>query len=189
MNDQILDNGLQLNSENEVNHKVQWAGFWVRVLGSIIDGLACLPLIAINMYNLYVLKNLSLQLSITFILMLYKPLMEFKYGATLGKMAVGIKVVNSNYNRISLLQSVIRFTPWLVGEVISIITMILLFQNEEFLSTTNITGVSRLQNEVVPSIYSIMGSLLLLGSVIVVAFNDKKQGVHDMLAGTYCIYK
>jgi uncharacterized RDD family membrane protein YckC len=189
MNDQILDNELQLKQVNEPNNNIRWAGFWIRVLASLIDFLVYIPFVAANMYNLYVIKSLPLQLFITLVLMVYKPFMEYKYGATLGKMAVGVKVVNSEYNRISLTQSCIRYTPWMIGQIISIITTILLFQNAEFQLTTNMIAVGKLQTEIFPSYLNYIGSAILLISAIAIAFNDTKQGIHDMLAETYCIYK
>ncbi len=186
MNDQVLDNDLQLSNSRI---EVRWAGFWIRVGASLIDFIVYIPAIAFNMYNIYSLKSLPLQLLITLILIVYKPLLEFRYGATVGKMAVGIKVVNNNYSSISITQAITRYIPWLIGQVISIYGTILLFQNPDFLSTTNWIEVGTIQNEIIPRGVNYIGSVILLVSCIFIAFTDNKQGLHDMLAGTYCIYK
>ncbi|MBK8392708.1 MAG: RDD family protein [Saprospiraceae bacterium] len=52
-------------------------------------------------------------LVIGILLMCYKPFMEFQYGATLGKMAVKLKVVNLDFEKITLSQSIIRYIPGL----------------------------------------------------------------------------
>lgn len=186
MENQILDNDLV---HDETNLHIVWAGFWVRVGASFIDFLVYSPLIAFNMYNLYMLKNLPIQLLVNIIMILYKPFMEYKYGATLGKMAVKIKVVNKNYKSISLSQSLVRYSPWILGQIFSIYSTILLFQHPEFISSTEWMEVGNLQNKIIPPAFNVISSLILFISCIIVGFTQKKQGLHDMMAGTYCIYK
>jgi len=186
MENQLLDNEL---ISNEVNLEVKWAGFWIRVGASFIDFFVYLPLVGVNMYNLYMLKSLPLQLLITLTMIFYKPFMEFRYGATLGKMAVKLKVVNKDYNKISLLQAILRFSPWLLGQLFSIYSTILLFQNPGFIDTNSWTEVGTLQNQIISPIYSSLCSFVMIISCVVVGFSNTKQGLHDMIAGTYCIYK
>lgn len=183
---QVLDNNLTIT---ETNSDVKWAGFWMRVGASFIDFFVYLPLVGLNMYNLYVFKSLPLQLIITLLMILYKPLMEFRYGATLGKMAVKIKVVNKDFEKITLSQSIIRYIPWLIGQVVSVYVTILLFQHPDFISTTGWTEVGYLQREIISPSFNMISSLILLISCIMVGFTNTKQGLHDMIASTYCIYK
>lgn len=186
MND-VLDDNLQ---EGEViNSNVRWAGFWIRVGAALIDFLVYIPPAGLLIYNLFSLKSLPLQLAIIIALAIYKPLMEYKYGATLGKMAMGIKVVNHNFGGISLTQALTRYIPWAVGQVISIISNIILFANVDFLSASGMTETAEVQANIIPGGISYLGTTLILVSVIVVAFTDNKRGLHDMLADTYCIYK
>ena len=186
MEPQILDEEIYASAQDT---KVEYAGFWIRVGASLIDTLVYLPFIGLSMYNLYFLKNLPLVLFIDIVLLMYKPLMEFKYGATLGKMAVKIKVVNNNLGVLSLGQSFVRFTPYLVSQVVSTIGTVMLFQNPYFLEASGMTEVAALQKEVFPSFVNSLASTFVLVCCIVVAFNGKKQGIHDMMASTYCIYK
>jgi uncharacterized RDD family membrane protein YckC len=115
--------------------------------------------------------------------------MEYQFGATLGKMAVKIRVVNSQYEAISLTQAVKRYTPWLVSQVISIYTTLLHFQSDAFAEATGWIEIGQLLNELTPSGITYIGSGLMLVSCLAVAFDDNKRGLHDMFAGTYCIYK
>ncbi len=66
---------------------------------------------------------------------------------TLGKMAVGVKVVDANGDRISVGAAVGRYFA------------------------------------------KILSGLILLIGFMMVGWDDKKQGLHDKLAGTYVIYK
>jgi uncharacterized RDD family membrane protein YckC len=186
MENNLLDNDFQTP---QATRKVEYAGFWIRVGATFIDFLAYSPIIVLNFYNLYSLKSLPVQLLTLVFLTLYKPWMEYQYGATLGKMAVKIKVVNSQYESINLEQAVKRFAPWLISQVISFYATIILFQSEAFAEATGWMEVGQIQNELTPTAISYFGSGLMLVSCLAVAFDDNKRGLHDMFAGTYCIYK
>ena len=186
MENQVFESSNQLET---VENEIEYAGFWIRVGATLVDFLTYLPFIGLNMYNLYVLKSLPLQLIITTILFIYKPLMEYKYGATLGKMAVGIKVVNKDFNQITLEQSIFRFLPWIISQLISLYVTVMLFQHPDFADATGMFEVGYIQGEIVSPWINFLGSAFLLISCIVVGFTTKKLGIHDMIAETYCIYK
>lgn len=186
MENKVLDNNLQINVEEL---KENWAGFWVRVGASLIDFLVYLPLIGLNMYNLYILKSLPLQLIVAIIITIYKPFMEYRYGATLGKMAVKIRVVNLNFQQLTISQSILRNFPYLLSQIISIASTIMLFQHSDFQAATSIIEVGYVQNEVISPLFNLAVSFFILISCIIVAFTARKQGLHDLIAKTYCIYR
>jgi uncharacterized RDD family membrane protein YckC len=186
MENQVIDNNIQ--SEN-ADTGIKFAGFWIRVGASFIDFFVYLPLIGLNMYNLYILKSLPLQLIISLILFLYKPFMEYKYGATLGKMAVQIKVVSNDLNQISMAQSILRYIPWIISQAISTYGTIVLFLHPDFKILTGLYDVGNLQKELINPGINMIGSTFLFISCIIVGFSDNKKGLHDMIANTYCIYK
>lgn len=186
MEQEILDNDLTLNTGSEPK---QWAGFWVRTGASLIDGVIYLPVVALSFYNLLSLKFLAIQIIIDVVLLLYKPLMEYRYGATLGKMAVKIKVVNTNFEALSVQQAILRSFPFWISHLSSLASAILLFQQTNFETATTLTQVTFLQNEVIPSSINTAISFFTLVCCIVVAFTEKKQGLHDMMANTYCVYR
>ena len=184
MENQVLDDEMALEEAEP-----KYAGFWIRVGASLIDVLVYLPFAGFNLYNFYTLKNLPLQIIVTILILLYKPLMEFRYGATVGKMAVKIKVVNQQFGKISLTQAILRYSPWLPSWALSLYSTIILFQNQAFLSTSDMQEVAMIQQQETPVTLTNIFSVLLLITVLVVAFDDKKRGVHDMIAGTFCVYK
>lgn len=184
MEQQILDD-VPSTEQNDVT----WAGFWIRVGASLVDVLVYLPFVGLNFYNTYTLKNLPLQIFIILLFILYKPFMEYRYGGTLGKMAVKIKVVNLNFGKISLGQSVIRNYPQWLNQLVSLILAILMFNRQDFQSADTITAVGLIQNTLIPPYVTLSISMITIVSVIVVAFTEKKQGLHDMIAGTCCVYR
>lgn len=184
MENNLLDNELQ---EIEVPRK--FAGFWIRVGASLIDLVVYLPLIGLNMYNLYVWKIIPLYFLLFLLLIIYKPFMEFKYGATLGKMAVNIKVVNQDFGKITLAQAIIRYIPWILNQAVEIISAVILFQHPDFYSISSMVEFGNLQNELISPAYSFITSMFSLISCIIVGLTSHKQGLHDLMANTYCIYK
>jgi uncharacterized RDD family membrane protein YckC len=186
MEQEILDNDLTLETVSETN---KWAGFWIRTGASLIDVIVYLPIVALSFFNLFSLKFLALQIVIDVALLLYKPLMEYKYGATLGKMAVKIKVVNANFEPLTVQQAILRNVPFWLSHLSSLAGAVILFQHTNFETATTMAQVTFLQNEAIPSTINTAISFFTLVCCIVVAFNAKKQGLHDMMANTYCIYR
>ena len=91
MEENILESGIVEQQGGEV----VFAGFWIRVGAQIVDTLALVPLIALNVTALYTWKQLWLALIVNVVSLCYKPFMEAKYGATLGKMALNLQVVST----------------------------------------------------------------------------------------------
>ena len=81
---------------------VEYAGFWIRVGASLIDFLVLLPVVGLSIFNMMSIKSMSLMLVLTIAGAIYKPYFEWKKGATIGKSAVGIKVVNMNFEPITI---------------------------------------------------------------------------------------
>lgn len=187
MREEIIDDFSGIIEEDAI--KKEFAGFWIRVGASFIDTLIFLPFIVFNYYNLSSLKILVLQLLTIAAMTIYKPFMEFKYGATFGKQALNIKVVDEHFKSISLNQALVRYLPWGLTQLVSIIGIFILFNHPSFSETHGFFQVTMLQNSVMPQIYSSAAGLFLLLSCVVVAFSDKKQGIHDIMAKTYCVYK
>lgn len=184
--EQALDNDLIGISKEE---KKYFAGFWVRAGASLVDFLVLLPFVGINFYNIYSLKSTALQSGLGVVLLLYKPVMEYKYGATLGKMAMKIRIISQNSQPLDLSQVVIRTSPFWLSQLFSIVTTVIVFQDHTFQSVDSMTEVAALQNRIVPQFINTALSGFTMVSCLVVAFSEKKQGLHDMMAKTYCVYK
>ncbi len=144
--DQILD-----APEVEVT-RLQYAGFWIRTGAYILDALIVGVVNAIIAFILggsigggeagVIVQIFSLVMGV-----LYFGLMEgSSYQATLGKMAVGIKVGDQRGQQISVLNAIGRY----FGKILS--------------------------------------AILLCIGFLMVAWDDKNQGLHDKIAGTYVFH-
>ena len=169
--------------------EVEYASFWIRVGAALIDTLVFAPLIALSFVNLFYVKSLVLLYVMMVLQALYKPLMEFKYGATLGKMAVKIKVVNEEHNPITIDQSFGRYLPWVISTVISLITTTAMYMSADFHSLTTYMQLAEFSENLplntVSQAYNFIFLLLILWMVI----DKKNQGVHDKIAKTMVIKK
>lgn len=148
-----------------------YAGFWIRFIANFIDGIILgIPLFIADklifkqvtgmneeqyygMNELYTAAAPSSYLWYSFLfttlagILYYGILTSSKKQATFGKMAMGIKVVGVDGQRIGFFRAALRYLGY------------------------------------IPS-----GFLLFFG-YIMVAFNEKKRGLHDYIANTYVMYK
>jgi len=114
---QKLAEGAQINTG-----ELRWAGFWIRLGAQFIDGLIVLPLsfgvqlltgmsfgqiIGIENRSLFMLVISQLLAFVTGVA--YEVVMVGEYRATLGKMAVGIKVVMADGGKVSYMRALGRY--------------------------------------------------------------------------------
>jgi uncharacterized RDD family membrane protein YckC len=133
--------------------QVRYAGFWIRFVAAFIDGLILsIPQAIVRVFvtvanfgTMYVIASNVLSFLITWA---YYVFMTNNYQATLGKKAVGIMVISSKPERLTLNQVLLRET---VGKIVSALTIAI--------------------------------------GYIMAGFTEKKQALHDMIAGTVVVYK
>jgi uncharacterized RDD family membrane protein YckC len=124
--------------------RTNYAGFWKRVAAYLLDGL----IIGVATSFLYFSKPWVASPVSLAVGWLYFSLMESsQYQATLGKMALGIKVTDMQGNRVSFGRATGRY----FGKIVS-------------------------------------GIIIGIG-FLMVAFTQKKQGLHDIMANTLVINK
>lgn len=154
-----LDN-LILDAPAPAQRRLEYAGFWIRVVAAIIDWVVLSILSRIvsyaffNSYSTDIIDTFDLEFLFSFyflvgmgIRIIYFSLMESSSRqATLGKMAVGIRVGDEKGDRISFINALGR------------------------------------------SFAKILSALILFIGYIMVAFDDRNQGLHDKIASTVVYY-
>jgi len=165
------------------------AGFWIRVGAYIIDMLVFLPIIILVFWNTLSLKSTALLVATSIPGFLYKPCMESFFGATLGKMSCGIKVINAQGKKLGLFYAYARAFPFLVAAVVALASRIVLFSVPGFESATSFVALGQLKTPTYWDAVNPLVTVLILIDCIVAAFTPRKRALHDLLADSYCVYK
>ena len=165
------------------------AGFWIRVGAQIIDFFVFIPIVALSIWNTYSLKSTVVLVLISVPGLLYKPFMESFFGATLGKMACGIKVIDDNGKKLSLFGAYVRYFPFLIQAGVALAGQLILFSSEQFQSATSMMELNQAQQGNPLSLLGTIVYALVLIECIVAAFTFRKRALHDMLAESFCVYK
>ena len=112
----------------ETGQPYPFKGFWIRFVASLIDGIILLILIILLAYISFVIFGAALGegagVGMFFLVLilasiatiLYKPIMEAsEYQGTVGKYALGMKVVDQNGQRITMTSSFLRTILYIIG--------------------------------------------------------------------------
>ncbi|MFT4664642.1 MAG: putative RDD family membrane protein YckC [Polaribacter sp.] len=176
------------HSPSENDDPIHYAGFSVRALAAIIDSAIFVPFIFLSTYNQLSIKYLPLELIIIVIVMFYKPLMEWKYQATLGKMAMKIKVIAEVGGPMTLAQSFVRSLIFIGSSVISALIDLAVFSHPDFYEVTTFKEMVKFPPYL--SYGSAHDSLMfiLMISISFVIFDQRHQGVHDKMGRTLVVH-
>jgi len=177
-----------LNQDENPVLSLSYASFFSRALATLIDAIVLIPISYLSIMNLIEWKNLALFCLGAAVSLLYKPVMEATFGATLGKMAVGVKVVNDRSQKISIEQSFTRNILFIVSSIGAIITSYLLLYTPDLLMS-DIIGEEATKRQDMGTIIQSVCSILLFVSVLSIVFDPQKQALHDKFGRSFCVFK
>jgi len=177
---------MRLELDDLEKQPYEYANFWQRLQALIIDTIIFLPITSVNGYNLMEWKRFEIIIIVALIWCIYKPFMEWKWGATLGKMIVGLKVVNKNFEGIDFNQAMLRFSIYFAWTVASVLEYFNLFNTPGFAETNTYEGIITLQQHN-PSVAASIVSFMFIFSASRIFFDAHKQAYHDLPGDTYCI--
>ncbi|MBN2317093.1 MAG: RDD family protein [Sedimentisphaerales bacterium] len=165
------------------------AGFWIRVVAQIVDFLIFIPIVGLGIWNTFSLKSTIVLVLMSLPGLVYKPFMESFFGATIGKMACGIKVIDEKGKKLSLSKAYLRFFPFLIQAGVNLAGSLFLFLSEPFQSATSMMEISQAQQANFLAPLGTGVNVLVMIECIVAAFTFRKRALHDMLADSFCVYK
>ncbi len=171
---------------------VRYGKFWDRVGAYLLDGIIVgLISFGLNYLNITNFKSFLIYLPIAIIGLLYKPFMESYYGATLGKMALRLKVTDLDYNKINFEKSLLRSLIVIVPSLIYIPVHYLAFDNPQITQTTGFMEFSMALSEVYPTtklIGNIFMVVFITDLIVLLTDGSKRQrSLKDFIAKTYVI--
>jgi uncharacterized RDD family membrane protein YckC len=155
----------------------------------VVDWLVFIPLTVLGFWNMFWLRNTVVLVLISVPAFFYKPFMEAFCGATVGKMAVGIKVADAEGKKLSLFNAYIRAFPFLMHAGVGLAGQLALFSMPQFQAGASWVEISEAKSLTFLDVVGwIVGAFVLIDCVMA-AYTFRKRALHDMLGESYCVYK
>jgi uncharacterized RDD family membrane protein YckC len=171
---------------------VKFATFWPRLGAMILDSIIIAVItIPVTLINLSTWKIPSLYILTTIITLTYKPLMEYRYGATVGKMAAGLKVVGHNFEKITLNEELKRVSFYYLPSILIAIMTAKSYFTVDFSSISGFQDFQTFVGATNPAIPWVNGIVFVFFVADCITFftNEQRRSLHDMYAETYVIQK
>ena len=162
-------------------------------IGAYITDVIVISLITVplNYLNIVHLRSFIIYLLVALAAILYKPLLEYYFGATLGKYALDIKVSNENLEKITLSQSFKRSSILLIAPVLYIPIYYLAFNNSVLIELSSFMEFSQGVQAHYPyqTIIGYFSFAILLADLIIMLTDSKKlfRSLHDRIGQTYVL--
>jgi uncharacterized RDD family membrane protein YckC len=167
-----------------------FAKFWTRFGASLIDGLITIIIILpVTYFNVIQWKIPWVYIVTSLLTIVYKPFMEYEYGATLGKMAVGIKVVGHGFQKVNLKEELRRVSFYIVPNIIQQVLTLNFYFSHQLDSVQHYKDYNDYIVNSNPALYilNIIVVVLLIIDCITFFSNNQNRSLHDLYAGTYVI--
>ncbi|EDM44093.1 membrane protein, RDD family [unidentified eubacterium SCB49] len=182
-----------VNTNNDFEHQVEHATFMSRAGAYVLDSLLLSAVtVFINAINIANFKSFLLYIPIASIAIFYKPFMESKYGATLGKMAFKLKVINKEFNPIDLKQSFLRNIILIFPAILFVPIYYLAFNNPILSNTTGLIEFTQGLTIEYPiqGWISNLGFLVIVIDMIVLLTDSTKtnRSLHDRIGSTFVVF-
>jgi uncharacterized RDD family membrane protein YckC len=184
---EILD-APQPNATVDPNNVI-YGGFWVRFGAMFIDGLVLAPVsIGVMYFNVTSAKSSLLLAVVTLLTLAYKPVMEYIYGATLGKMALKLRVVDSQFEKPGIQEIFLRNIFNIVPSLIILVFTIGIYLRPEFEDVNGFTEYSQYSSQFTSlQIVTYVSYFITIVDAIVLLADSRKRSLHDKIAQTYVI--
>jgi uncharacterized RDD family membrane protein YckC len=181
---EILDVETDQTEQSNYTLSSIWSRVWALLLDSLILGAV---VGSVGIYNFIDIKSAILVAISSIAGIIYKPFMEYKYGATLGKMALKIKVVNYYHEPITLQQAILRSILQIIPSLISMAVMIIIITSGAADSIDNFTEYTLVVGENKLAKMSQYISYIILIDYLFVFFDNNNRCLHDRIASTLVV--
>lgn len=158
------------------------AGFWIRVAAYAIDFLIMMvPAIAALF-----MKSAMAYILLMIPVILYKPVLEGLLGGTAGKLAIGLRVINAEGEKLGLAGGLVRNGLFILPVIPSMLLQLKMIEAGISPFDPEAAMTFQASHELLYLAYYAL-SILLLASCVMVAFTRRKRGLHDLVADSYVI--
>ncbi len=144
--------------------------------------------IPIQYFNITLWKNVPLLLATSIFSVVYKPFFEYNFGATIGKMAMNLKILNYKFQRAKLSRILIRNVIYLIPNILSSLITFLVFNRPDFSNMYSLLDYIELMKD--SGMLTAFNRTIFLVSILdglFVLFSKKHRALHDLLGGTIVV--
>ena len=162
-----------------------------RIFARVIDfGLVWVPLNGLAMIAIIFWRSLPLAIAFLLLEAAYKPLTEARWGYTLGKKWLKMKVIDRETGGLMTLnQSLYRYLPWAIAVFATVFVYIRYFQDPGFADVASLDDYVEFANDHSLSnsfVLSLLTNLTIFSAVWM--FSDPLvRALHDRIAGTVVV--
>jgi uncharacterized RDD family membrane protein YckC len=180
-----------LNEFDDAQVDATYATFWDRCWALLIDGLVIGVITGlINFYNELYSKSIPLLIIISLIGLVYKPFLEYRYGATVGKMALKLTVVNYDFKTISIKEALLRNVFEIGVRIYSLILAYAIFLTPGFRDVTSFKEYAVFSKSVSNGYwFSGIYAMIIIIEIIFLLNDKQKRSLHDRIGETLVIKK
>lgn len=179
-------------SNTVINNKpieVVYAGFRLRLIANVIDGLLIMPFFGLlSWYSSNINQSLYLLSFFPIIIIIYQLYFNHKFGGTIGKIIVGIRIYKVNFNRITweevLKRQSIDTILHIVNIIASIYTINLIIENTTNLNQKMTSELLDLTKNSFTLFVNILSQIWFWSELFTLLFTKNKRALHDLIAGT-----
>jgi len=171
---------------------IRYSTFGDRLGASLIDGLIMIAVtLPLTYFNIESWKIPFLYILIALFTVMYKPFLEYRYGATWGKMLVRLKVVGADFGKVTLKEEMQRVSFYLVPSILQHILTLGVYFSASFKSIKDYNEFNRYVFTENPSLIWINLIVFVLVVADVITFFAKRpnRALHDIYAHTFVIEK
>jgi len=174
---------------------MRYAGFWPRLGAIVVDTLVLVPIIALSFWTFSESRTIALvsEIPIACLFALYSIYFVGRWGQTIGKMALRIKVVALNGEEAGFTRAFYRHAVDLAFSLAtSALTVYVLMSvtSREF-ELLALEARLELLTTKTGSWTDILNWLLIawtLSELVVLLFNAKRRAIHDYITGTIVVH-
>src|ERR1035437_6315209 len=180
----------------EIDGKRVYVGFWKRFWSIVADGLVLLPFTLLFLWSEGFNRTLAVILTVpsAVLFSFYSIYFNARFGGTLGKLAVGIRITKPNGEKIGWKEAWLRSSVDLIfafAMLVLTLWALVLVDPREY---TSAGFLQRLQ--LLSSYYPWWYQLIIIGQqvwlwseVVILLLNRRKRALHDFIAGTVVVHK
>jgi len=174
---------------------MRYAGFWLRLGALIVDTIVIAPLIWLAFWSLSTSQAWAvlIELLLTILFAFYNIYFVGRWGQTIGKMALHIKVVALDGSKAGFGRAFYRQSVDLAFSIFSTVLTVhaLLSVSGAFYDPLSFEEKMQLLDDNTPSWHGVIDALSyawVASELVVLLLNAKRRALHDFIAGTVVIY-